>query len=546
MRMAGMRTRIVASGAAGLVVAGVMVAAGTASAAVTQYEAENATIFHGSVDSDHLGFSGIGFVNYINEVGSYVEFTVNADAAGTATLAFRYANASTVNRPMDIAVNGVLASDELAFPSTTNWDTWATQTITAAVNAGTNTIRATATTADGGPNLDRLSVDGPGGSDTQPPTTPGNPRVTGTTSSTISLAWDASTDNVGVTGYLVREGSTVVASQTGTTATITGLTPSTSHTYTITARDAAGLESGRSAPVTGTTQSGGTGYPQANSTGYPHGLAGDTRTPVTLTAYTGPCTITTPNTVIDSKDITCQIYIRASGVLIKNSRLRLSNTGGININDVYHAVIMDTEIDGQHLDNSAGGISLIGDGSYTCIRCDVHGSGDGARANWGGVAIIDSWIHDLYCLQPSCHNDGIQSTGWTDSCDGPAEGLGPVAGTSDVTTANYCIRIVHTRIENPNTQTSNILLKADLGPVHDVLVENNLFNGGGYTFYWYDSGFQISNGLVRNNRFRRAAGGGYWPNGGYYGPVASNVSSSSRYPVWTNNVWDDNSGQIPF
>ena len=38
-------------------------------------------------------------------------------------------------------------------------------------------------------------------SDTQAPTAPSNLRVTATTSSSVSLAWNASTDNVGVTGY---------------------------------------------------------------------------------------------------------------------------------------------------------------------------------------------------------------------------------------------------------------------------------------------------------------------------------------------------------
>jgi hypothetical protein len=88
------------------------------------------------------------------------------------------------------------------------------------------------------------------------------------------------------------------------------------------------------------------------------------------------------------------------------------------------------------------------------------------------------------------------------------------------------------------------LLKADQGAIHNVLVENNLFNGGGYTFYWYDANFQISQGIVRNNRFKRAAGGGYWPNGGYYGPLATQVSDNNRLPVWTNNVWDDNGAPI--
>src|SRR6266536_6001922 len=130
----------------------------TTPALANRYEAENATISQGVVESNHLGFSGTGFVNYDNVVGSYVQWTVNAASAGTAKLTFRYANGTTTNRPMDISVNGALVSGGLAFNGTTNWDTWATVSITVPLNAGANTIRATATTVNGGPNLDYLET----------------------------------------------------------------------------------------------------------------------------------------------------------------------------------------------------------------------------------------------------------------------------------------------------------------------------------------------------------------------------------------------------
>jgi len=129
-----------------------------ARAATTRYEAENATISQGVVESNHLGFTGTGFVNYDNLVGSYVEWTVTAAAAGSASLAIRYSNGTTTNRPMDVTVNGALVGNDVAFTSTTNWDTWATRSITASLNAGSNTVRATATTVNGGPNADYLEV----------------------------------------------------------------------------------------------------------------------------------------------------------------------------------------------------------------------------------------------------------------------------------------------------------------------------------------------------------------------------------------------------
>ncbi|GGK76604.1 chitinase [Sphaerisporangium melleum] len=98
-----------------------------------------------------------------------------------------------------------------------------------------------------------------GGGDTTAPSTPGNLRSTGTTSSSVSLAWNASTDNVAVTGYNVYRGSTLVTTVTGTTYTDGGLAANTTYAYTVRARDAAGNLSAASNQVSATTQNGGGG-----------------------------------------------------------------------------------------------------------------------------------------------------------------------------------------------------------------------------------------------------------------------------------------------
>jgi len=121
------------------------------------YQAENCTIFHGTVDTNHLGYTGTGFVNGTNEVGSYIECAVTVAATGPTPVAVRYSNGTTTSRPMDVTVNGVLVATP-SFPSTGNWDTWATTTVTPTLTAGTNLIRLTATTVNGGPNLDKLTV----------------------------------------------------------------------------------------------------------------------------------------------------------------------------------------------------------------------------------------------------------------------------------------------------------------------------------------------------------------------------------------------------
>jgi acid phosphatase type 7 len=90
-------------------------------------------------------------------------------------------------------------------------------------------------------------------SDTQAPTTPGNLRATGATETSVAVAWNASTDNVGVTAYNVYRNGTFVASPSGTSYNFTGLTCGTSYTFGVEALDAAGNRSSRATFTTATT-----------------------------------------------------------------------------------------------------------------------------------------------------------------------------------------------------------------------------------------------------------------------------------------------------
>ena len=94
--------------------------------------------------------------------------------------------------------------------------------------------------------------------DVQAPTVPTNLAITGTTTTSISLSWGASTDSGGSgrAGYRIyRDGSTTpLATVTGRTYTNTGLTTGTSYSYRVTAYDNAGNESAAAGPITGTTQ----------------------------------------------------------------------------------------------------------------------------------------------------------------------------------------------------------------------------------------------------------------------------------------------------
>jgi endoglucanase len=106
---------------------------------------------------------------------------------------------------------------------------------------------------------ERYSGSGP---DTAAPTVPGQPAASNVTATGATLTWAASTDNVGVTGYDVLRATgsgaaTVVGTATGTTFQATGLTGSTTYTFTVRARDAAGNTSASSPGRTITTPPGG-------------------------------------------------------------------------------------------------------------------------------------------------------------------------------------------------------------------------------------------------------------------------------------------------
>jgi hypothetical protein len=91
------------------------------------------------------------------------------------------------------------------------------------------------------------------GADTQAPSVPTDVTATTQTPTTIRVAWTASTDNVGVTGYKIYRNGGQVGTSATTSYTDTGLTPETEYTYKVSAYDAAGNNSSQSSPSEETT-----------------------------------------------------------------------------------------------------------------------------------------------------------------------------------------------------------------------------------------------------------------------------------------------------
>ncbi len=107
--------------------------------------------------SSNSGYTGTGYQD-MGGSGSYFEWNNVNEGSGTFTLSFRYALGNdTATRDCDITVNGVSVGT-VPFSYTGAWDSWSTMTIEAPLNTGSNTVRVTASTGAGGPNVDKMEV----------------------------------------------------------------------------------------------------------------------------------------------------------------------------------------------------------------------------------------------------------------------------------------------------------------------------------------------------------------------------------------------------
>jgi chitinase len=159
---------------------------------------------------------------------------------------------------------------------TTDVSTWTQsapdwQKLTTTFRTGPDTTRVTVYThgwyGTGAYHADDLSLLGPGTGPAQPPAAPTGLKTGTITATSVALSWTAVP---GTTGYALYRDGTKVQTVTGTSATLTGLTPSTAYAFQVAAVNGAG-ESARSATVTATTAPGSGGGPSDLP---PHALVG--------------------------------------------------------------------------------------------------------------------------------------------------------------------------------------------------------------------------------------------------------------------------------
>ena len=147
--------------------------------------------------------------------------------------------------------------------ATSAWTAFAPVAYTVAHSGDQLTVNVQdATPAQGASfDIDDLSLTAGQTSDQGPPSVPTGVTATANSSTSATVTWDASTDDVGVTGYDIMRGASKVMTVGGTVTSWTdnGLSPQTTYNYTVDAFDAAGNVSAASASASVTTPAGGGG-----------------------------------------------------------------------------------------------------------------------------------------------------------------------------------------------------------------------------------------------------------------------------------------------
>lgn len=170
----------------------------------------------------------------ITETSLTLTWNASSDNVGVASYNVYQDGALTMNvSGTNTSVTGLSAS--------TSYD-FTVSAIDAAGNESAQSSVLTASTSDA--------------SDTQSPSVPAGLSANNVTETTLTLSWNASTDNIGVASYDVYQDGVLITNVSGTSTSITGLSADTSYDFTVIAKDAAGNESAQSSILTVTTLSG--------------------------------------------------------------------------------------------------------------------------------------------------------------------------------------------------------------------------------------------------------------------------------------------------
>jgi hypothetical protein len=225
--------------------------------------------FRFTVRDNRAGGSG----NNSDDAVITVNGTAGPFSVSSQNTATTYTGGTSQNVTWNVAgttANGVNAANVDILWSTDNGNTWTTL-LSGTPNDGSQAVTIPNVTTTTGRimikgsnhiffdvNNANISVNaGSGNTDTVAPTAP-TLSASGTTSTSTNLSWSGATDAVGVTGYDVYQGASLIGSTASTTYTVNSLSPSTTYSFTVRAKDAAGNISTSSNTATVTTLAGST------------------------------------------------------------------------------------------------------------------------------------------------------------------------------------------------------------------------------------------------------------------------------------------------
>jgi len=261
-------------------------------------------------------------------------------------------------------------------------------------------------------------------------------------------------------------------------------------------------------------------WPGPSNTGVPAGVV--LHAPVTndpnYSVAGNSVIVSRPGVTVSGLDIQGELVIEANNVTIDGVRV-VDAVDAIPVLVDYTSVTGPVTIENSDLSGGSGPncAAVVG---YTHMRLlydNIHDCAHGVQPN-GDDVVQDSWIHTLDSAADA-HHDGMQIT----------EGSN--------------IFIVHNFVEDQQNEVACLQVGADQGPISNVVEEDNLLNGGGYSIYGgaLDGypGYAVTNIKILNNRIMRLPEpGAYFANGGSGGPVTAIDDPQITYQ---GNVWDDTS-----
>ncbi len=179
--------------------------------------------------------------------------TVRSSTGGTVCLKLKEVPSGGSN---------TVGSAQQCVTATTAWQSFPTVAYTTAKSGDSLTVDVVEASPAAGATFDidnLVLAAGAPGSDHTAPSVPANVTATATSAPAVTVAWSASTDNVGVTGYDVYRNGGKVATVGGSVTSWqdTSVAASTTYTYAVDAFDAAGNISALSPGVAVTTPAGG-------------------------------------------------------------------------------------------------------------------------------------------------------------------------------------------------------------------------------------------------------------------------------------------------